>query len=192
MDLILASNNKDKLREVKRIMEPLGFSVKSQREAGIDLEADETGTTFAENSLIKAKALYDIVKCAVIADDSGLVVDALGGEPGVYSARYGGEGVDDIERCYLVINKLGNTPMEQRTARFVAVITYIDANGEVAQFEGKIEGKIGYERLGERGFGYDPIFLVGDRTLAEFTDDEKNAVSHRGNALRALKEYLEK
>ncbi len=191
MDLILASNNKDKLREVKRIMEPLGFSVKSQCEAVINLEAEETGTTFAENSYIKAKALYDIVKCPVIADDSGLVVDALGGEPGVYSARYGGEEVDDIERCYIVIRKLGDTPFEQRTARFVAVITYIDENGSSVQFEGKIEGKIGYERIGERGFGYDPIFVVGNRTLAEFQDDEKNAVSHRGNALRALKNYLE-
>ncbi|HIS24232.1 MAG TPA: RdgB/HAM1 family non-canonical purine NTP pyrophosphatase [Candidatus Faeciplasma gallinarum] len=190
MDLILASNNKDKLKEVKRILSPYGFNVKSQSEAGIHLEAEETGTTFAENSAIKAKALYDIIHKPVIADDSGLEVDALGKEPGVYSARYGGEGVDDIGRCYLVLNKLEGVPDSKRTARFVCVITYIDENGEMTQFDGKIEGRIGYERIGDNGFGYDPIFVVGDRTLAQYSEDEKNAVSHRGEALRKLEEYL--
>ncbi len=190
MDLILASNNKDKLREVKRILSPYGFEVKSQSEAGVHMEADETGTTFAENSAIKAKALYDILHTPTIADDSGLEVDALGGEPGVYSARYGGPEVDDIERCYLVMEKLKGVPDEKRTARFVCVITYIDENGEMTQFDGKIEGRIGYERVGDNGFGYDPIFMVGDRSLAEFSDDEKNAVSHRGTALRKLEEFL--
>ncbi len=190
MDLILASNNKDKLREVREVMCPLGYSVISQSEAGIHLEADENGTTFAENSLIKAKAIYDITHKAVIADDSGLCVDALGGEPGVYSARYGGEEVDDIGRCYLVIDRLNGVEDEKRTARFVAVITYIDEQGEVKQFEGRIEGRIGYERVGENGFGYDPIFMVGDRSLAQFSPDEKNAVSHRGNALRELEAYI--
>lgn len=190
MDLILASNNKDKLREVKRILAPYGYNVISQSEAGIHLEADETGTTFAENSAIKAKTIFDILHKPVIADDSGIEVDYLGGEPGVYSARYGGEGVDDIGRCYLILDRLKGVPDEQRTARFVAVITYIDKNGGMAQFEGKIEGRIGYERIGERGFGYDPIFMVGERTLAQFSDDEKNAVSHRGNALRKLEAYL--
>ena len=190
MDLILASNNKDKLREVKRILSPYGFKVKSQSEAGVHMEADETGTTFAENSAIKAKALYDILHAPTIADDSGLEVDALGGEPGVYSARYGGPEVDDIERCYLVMDKLKGVPDEKRTARFVCVMTYIDENGEMTQFDGKIEGRIGYERVGDNGFGYDPIFMVGDRSLAEFSDDEKNAVSHRGTALRKLEEFL--
>lgn len=190
MELILASNNKDKLREVKRILTPLGFSVKSQSEAGINFEAEETGTTFAENSAIKAKAIYDITHTAVIADDSGIVVDALNGEPGVYSARYGGEDVDDIGRCCLILDKLQGVPDEKRTARFVAVITYIDENGDTAQFEGRIEGRVGNERVGEHGFGYDPIFMVGDRSLAQFSDDEKNAVSHRGNALRELEKFL--
>lgn len=192
MKLILASNNKDKLREVKRILSPLGFEVMSQSEAGISLEAEETGSTFAENSAIKAKALFDIVHAPVIADDSGIVVDALGGEPGVYSARYGGEGVDDVGRCHLILDKLDGVADDQRTARFVAVITYIDQNGKVTQFEGRIEGKIGYRMCGENGFGYDPIFMVGERSLAEFSPDEKNAVSHRGNALRKLEEFLSK
>lgn len=190
MKLILASNNKDKLREFKEILEPLGFEVKSQREEGIVLEAEENGTTFAENSYIKAKALYDIAGCAVVADDSGLEVDYLGGEPGVYSARYGGDEVDDIGRCYLVLDKLKGVPDEKRTARFVAVITYINEKGESAQFKGTIEGRIGYERIGEHGFGYDPIFMVGDKSTAELDPEEKNAISHRGKALRALKEYL--
>lgn len=190
MKLILASNNKDKLREFKEILEPLGFEVKSQREEGIVLEAEENGTTFAENSYIKAKALYDIAHCAVVADDSGLEVDYLGGEPGVYSARYGGDEVDDIGRCYLVLDKLKGVPDEKRTARFVAVITYINEKGESAQFKGTIEGRIGYERIGEHGFGYDPIFMVGDRSTAELDPEEKNAISHRGKALRALKECL--
>ncbi len=192
MKLVLASNNKNKLREFKEILEPLGFDVTSQGEEGVNLDPDETGTTFEENSLIKAKALYDVVNCPVVSDDSGLEVDALGGEPGVYSARYGGSEVDDIDRCYIVIDKLKGVPDEKRTARFVAVITYIDCMGKVHQFRGTMEGRIGYERKGEHGFGYDPIFMVGDRSTAEIEPDEKNAISHRGNALRMLKEYLDK
>ncbi len=191
MELIFASNNLDKLREVKKIMEPAGFTVLSQREAGIELEADETGTTFSENSAIKAKALYELVKKSVIADDSGIEVDYLNKEPGVYSARYGGEGVDDVGRCELILSRLEGVEDSLRTARFVAVITYIDENGKMMQFEGRIEGRIGYKRIGDRGFGYDPIFMVGQRSLAEFTDSEKNAVSHRGEALRKLEKYLE-
>lgn len=191
MKLILASNNKDKLREFKEILEPLGFEIRSQREEGIDIEAEETGDTFFENSAIKARAVYDIAHTAVIADDSGLEVDYLGGEPGVYSARYGGEGVDDIGRCYLVLDKLKGVPDEQRTARFVAVISYIDDNGELYQFKGTIEGRIGYERRGEFGFGYDPIFMVGNKSTAELTPEVKNKISHRGIALMMLKKFLE-
>lgn len=192
MKLILASNNKDKLREFKEILEPLGFEICSQREEGINIEAEETGDTFFENSAIKARAVYDIAHCPVIADDSGLEVDYLGGEPGVYSARYGGEDVDDIGRCYLVLDKLKGVPDEKRTARFVAVISYIDQNGELSQFKGTIEGRIGYERIGEHGFGYDPIFMVGDKSTAQLDPEEKNKISHRGKALMLLKEFLEK
>lgn len=192
MKLILASNNKDKLREFKEILEPLGFEIRSQREEGINIEAEETGDTFFENSAIKARAVYDIAHCPVIADDSGLEVDYLGGEPGVYSARYGGEDVDDIGRCYLVLDKLKGVPDEKRTARFVAVISYIDQNGELSQFKGTIEGRIGYERIGDHGFGYDPIFMVGDKSTAQLDPEEKNKISHRGKALMLLKEFLEK
>lgn len=191
MKLILASNNKDKLREFKEILEPLGYEIRSQREEGIFVEADETGETFFENSEIKARAVYNIAHLPVIADDSGLEVDYLGGEPGVYSARYGGEGVDDIGRCYLVLDKLEGVPDEKRTARFVAVISYIDENGELSQFKGTIEGRIGYDRRGEHGFGYDPIFMVGDKSTAEISPEEKNKISHRGKALMMLKEFLE-
>ncbi len=192
MKLILASNNKDKLREFKEILEPLGYEIRSQREEGINIEAEETGETFFENSAIKAKAVYDIAHLPVISDDSGLEVDYLGGEPGVYSARYGGEEVDDIGRCYLVLDKLQGVPDEKRTARFVAVISYIDENGKLSQFRGTIEGRIGYERRGEHGFGYDPIFMVGDKSTAEISPEEKNKISHRGKALMMLKEFLEK
>lgn len=192
MKLILASNNKDKLREFKEILEPLGYEIRSQREEGINIEAEETGETFFENSAIKAQAVYDIAHLPVISDDSGLEVDYLGGEPGVYSARYGGEEVDDIGRCYLVLDKLQGVPDEKRTARFVAVISYIDENGKLSQFRGTIEGRIGYERRGEHGFGYDPIFMVGDKSTAEISPEEKNKISHRGKALMMLKEFLEK
>lgn len=189
MDLILASNNKDKLREVKRILSPYGFNVISQKEAGIDIDPDETGETFEENSAIKARAVYEIAKCAVIADDSGLEVDALGGEPGVYSARYGGTR-DDKAHNDLVLKKLEGVQDEKRTARFVCAITYIDENGTESHFLGKFEGRIGYEERGKNGFGYDPIFMVGNLSSAELSPDEKNAVSHRGKALRELEEYL--
>lgn len=188
--LLLASNNKNKLREFKEILEPLGFEVKSQAEEGIDLEPDETGVTFEENSYIKAKALYDETHCAVVADDSGLEVDYLGGEPGVYSARYGGD-VPHEEKCRIILEKLKGVPDEKRTARFVAAITYIDENGDCKQFRGTIEGRIGYEPRGTHGFGYDPIFMVGDKSTAELDPEEKNKISHRGKALAALKDYLD-
>ncbi len=187
--MILASSNPHKLREFREILEPLGCEVISQKDAGIDIEPEENGTTFAENSAIKARAIYDIAKCAVIADDSGLEVDALGGEPGVYSARYGGTR-DDIAHNDLVIKKLEGIPDEKRTARFVCAITYIDANGNESRFLGKFEGWIGYEMRGEHGFGYDPIFMVGDISSAEMSPEEKNAVSHRGKALRLLADYI--
>lgn len=190
MKMILASNNPEKLREVKEILTPYGITVISQSEAGINLEVDETGTTFAENSALKAKAVYDLTHTPVVADDSGIAVDALGGEPGVYSARYGGEGLDDVDRCKLLLKNMEGVPDDERTARFVCVITYFDENGEMHQFDGKIEGKIGYGMIGSNGFGYDPLFMVGERSLAEYTDDEKNNVSHRGNALRKLEAYL--
>ena len=187
--IILASSNQNKLREFKEILEPLGYEIISQRDAGIDIDPEETGTTFAENSAIKAKAVYEVAKCAVIADDSGLEVDYLNGEPGVYSARYGGTRDDKVHNK-IVLQKLEGVPDEKRSARFVAAISYIDDGGKLSQFIGKFEGRIGYEERGKNGFGYDPIFMVGDISSAEMTPEEKNAVSHRGKALRELAGYL--
>ncbi len=187
--IILASSNQNKLREFKEILEPLGYEIISQRDAGIDIDPEETGTTFAENSAIKAKAVYEVAKCAVIADDSGLEVDYLNGEPGVYSARYGGTRDDKVHNK-IVLQKLEGVPDEKRSARFVAAISYIDDDGRLSQFIGKFEGRIGYEERGKNGFGYDPIFMVGGISSAEMTPEEKNAVSHRGKALRELAGYL--
>lgn len=188
MNLILATNNKGKVKEYKEILEPLGFCITSQSEAGIDMEAEETGKTFSENAYIKAKAIYDIKKCYVLADDSGLVVDALDGRPGVYSARY----AEPEKRCDKILSELEEVPFDKRTARFVCSICLIKPNGDVLSVEGRCEGRIGYEKKGENGFGYDPIFLYGDKTLAQMSDDEKNSVSHRGNAAKALVAALNK
>ena len=189
MKLIIASNNKGKIREYKQLLEPFGYDVVSQREAGIDIEVEETGTTFAENSALKARAIYELKKCAVLADDSGLVVDALGGEPGVYSARYGGCD-NDADRVALILKKMSGVKNENRSAHFVCTIHFIKANGEEIAVEGRVYGKIGYEPLGENGFGYDPIFMYENKSFAQVSADVKNSVSHRANALKALIEKL--
>lgn len=189
MKLIIASNNKGKIREYKQILEPLGFEVLSQSEAGIDLEADETGTTFAENAAIKARAIFGMARCAVLADDSGLAVDALGGEPGVYSARYGGLKTAE-ERSQLVLEKLKGIPQDKRGAGFICCIHLILEDGREITVEGSCRGSIGYEPLGDNGFGYDPIFMQGDRSFAQISSDEKNRLSHRADALNKLIEKL--
>jgi XTP/dITP diphosphohydrolase len=189
MKLIIASNNKGKIREYKQLLEPFGYDVVSQSEAGINIEVEETGTTFAENSALKAQAIYDLTKSAVLADDSGLVVDALGGEPGVYSARYGGCD-NDADRVALILDKMKNIGQEDRTAHFVCTICFIKENGEHIAVEGRVYGKIGYEPLGENGFGYDPIFMYEGKSFAQLSAEDKNRVSHRANALKALTEKL--
>lgn len=188
--IIFASNNKGKIRELKDILSPLGIEVVSQREAGFDIEADETGTTFAENSAIKAKAIYELAKIPVLADDSGLCVDALDGQPGVYSHRFAGENATDEEKCRYILEKLENISDEKRTARFICDMCFIDENGREYHAEGRCEGKIGKEEKGNNGFGYDPIFVVGNRTLAELEEAEKNKISHRAEALKKMKEIL--
>ena len=190
MKVILASNNKNKIREMQQILSPFGMEVLSQREAGADFEVEETGTTFAENAELKAKAVYERLGCAVIADDSGLAVDALNGAPGVYSHRYAGENATDEERCQKLLHELADVPAEKRTARFLCEICYLEENGEKHFFTGSCEGVIGTEPKGENGFGYDPVFYSGGKSLAEMTDDEKNQISHRGNALRLFQKYL--
>ena len=188
MKIILASNNKNKLREFSEILNPMGYEVITQAEAGADIEAEENGTTFEENSYIKAKAAYDLTKLPVIADDSGLEVDALNGEPGIYSARY----AEPDKLCETVLEKMKDVPDEKRTARFVCVLCYINENGEHFTVRGTCEGKIGYEQKGTNGFGYDPIFMYGEKSFAELTAEEKNSVSHRADALRKFKQTLQK
>lgn len=189
MKLVIASNNKGKIREYKELLEPLGYKVVSQSEAGVDIEVEETGTTFAENSALKARAIYERLGCAVLADDSGLEVEALSGEPGVFSARYGGLSSQE-ERTALVLEKLEGVPEEKRGARFVCTIHFISPEiGEIT-VEGEVRGRIGEEPVGENGFGYDPIFMYGERSFAQISAEEKNAVSHRAEALRKLIEAL--
>lgn len=185
MKLILATNNKGKVKEFKEILTPLGFDVVSQSEAGIDIEVEETGTNFEENAVLKAKAVYDIAKTYVIADDSGLEVDALDKKPGIYSARYEGLKTPH-ERNMRILEQLNGVEDEKRTARFVCTICFIRDNGEINTVRGTCEGKIGFEEKGTNGFGYDPIFVYKDRTLAQMSEDEKNSISHRGNAIKEL------
>lgn len=187
MKLILATNNKGKVKEYKEIFSPLGYEVFSQGEAGINIDVEETGKTFSENAYLKAKAIYDITRSYVLADDSGLEVSALDGRPGIYSARYAPEG----KRCEKILDEMKEVPDDKRQARFVCSICLICADGRKITAEGYCNGKIGYEKKGNNGFGYDPIFIYdNDRTLAQMTDDEKNAVSHRGKAVENLVEIL--
>lgn len=190
MNIILASNNKNKLREVKEILLPLGINVKSQSEAGIDIEVDETGTTFEENAALKAEAVYSIAGCPVISDDSGLEVDALDGQPGVYSHRYAGPDATDKDRCKKLLDNLKDVKEEDRQARFVCAICYINQAGKKTLIRGTCEGRIGFSEKGENGFGYDPVFMLNDRSFAELSHDEKNKISHRADALAKLYEIL--
>ncbi len=192
MKFILATHNKKKCEEMQRILSPLGIEVYTAEMLGLTLtDAEETGTTFAENALIKAESGCKESNYPCIADDSGLCVDALGGEPGVYSARYsGGHGDDEANNQKLLAN-LKDVPDEKRTAHYVCAICVCFPNGEKIELEGKCEGKIGYTKIGDGGFGYDPIFMVGEKSMAELTSEEKDKISHRGSALRKLVKALE-
>lgn len=185
--IVFATNNENKLREAREILAPLGIEVLSQTQAGADCDPEENGATFAENAMIKAKAVYDCVKMPVFADDSGLCVDALGGRPGVYSARYAPKG----QECGKLLSELANVPDGDRQAAFRCVIAYVDGDAEFT-VSGDVQGKIGYEEKGVNGFGYDPVFMVGEKSMAEMTPEEKNKISHRGAALRALYDVLDK
>ena len=191
MKLVLASKNKKKLAEMNDILSQLGVEVCSEAEAGVDVEVEETGTTFEENSLLKAKAVMRASGLPAIADDSGLCVDVLNGAPGVYSARYGGEGLDDTGRYRLLLDNMrGQMP---RTAKFVSVITCCFPNGDVLTARGECPGTIAFAPMGEGGFGYDPVFFLPERkkTFAQLSPGEKNAVSHRGKALELFRKKLE-
>ena len=190
MKLVLASKNQKKLTEMEEILSHLGVEVCLQSEVGVDVDVEETGTTFEENSLLKAKAVMEASGLPAIADDSGLCVDALGGAPGVYSARYGGPGLDDVGRYRLLLENMKGQP---RAARFVSVITCCFPNGDVLTARGECPGTIAFAPMGEGGFGYDPVFFVPGlkKTFAQLTPEDKNAISHRGKALEAFKVKLE-
>ena len=193
MKMILASNNAHKMSEMRAILADLGVELLSQREAGCDFEVDETGTTFEENAYLKAIAVTRVTGMPAIADDSGLEVDYLNGEPGVYSARYSGSHEHtDAQRNEYLLKKLEGVPLEQRTARFVSSICCTFPNGDVLRARGTMEGKILFAPEGKNGFGYDPLFLADGQSVTNglLTAEQKNAISHRGKALRMLQEEL--
>lgn len=190
MQIIVATNNEGKVREFSRIFAPFGLQAVPQKAVLPDCKVEETGTTFAENAYLKAQAVHHLTGQAVVADDSGLCVDALHGGPGVYSARYGGSS-SYPEKIAKLVQALEGVPMDQRTARFVAHICYISQDGTRTDFEESCEGIIGTAPKGNRGFGFDPIFFVGGKSFAELPDQEKDALSHRGKALQKLAAYLE-
>ncbi len=191
MHLILATNNQNKLREIREMLSGTGWNVLSQKEAGIELDVEENGTTFAENAALKAKAIWNAAKqngtpCYVLADDSGLVVDALNGGPGVYSHRYAGEHATDEDRMAKLLTELAHTPDGQRGAHFACVMCLMDENGQQHLCEGRVNGEILWECRGDNGFGYDPIFGYEGRSFAELSAEEKNAISHRRRALERI------
>ena len=193
MKLVVASNNAHKITELNAILSQLGMEVVSQREAGVHVEPEENGTTFEENSYIKAKAVMEATGLPALADDSGIAVDALNGEPGIYSARYGfDESLDDWGRLQLLLKNTENVPDGQRQAKFVCVITMVTPEGQTIQARGEIHGELLRAPAGENGFGYDPIFYYppAGMTTAQMAPEEKNKVSHRANALRVFYDKL--
>lgn len=192
-EAIIATHNPGKVKEFKEILEPRGYDVKSLAEIGFKEEIEETGHTFEENAILKAEAVAKAVNKMVIADDSGLSIDNLGGRPGVYSARYAGEQKDDQANIEKVLSELKGIEKEQRTARFRCALAVSIPGEETKTVEGHVEGYIAEEPRGEYGFGYDPIFIVKDKdkTMAELTSDEKNKISHRADALKKLSKLLE-
>ena len=190
--IIFATGNEGKLREIREIMSDLDVEILSMKEAGIHADIVENGTTFEENAAIKARTVCELTGTIVLADDSGLEIDALNKEPGIYSSRYMGEDTSYRIKNAALIERLKGVPDEKRTARFVCAAAAAFPDGTVKIVRGVMEGRIGYEEKGENGFGYDPIFFLPEYgcTSAELTREEKNRISHRGKALRALKEVL--
>ncbi|MGV3488377.1 MAG: XTP/dITP diphosphatase [Tuberibacillus sp.] len=190
--VLIASKNEGKVKEFKRLLSPLGLEVASLNDYSESPDVEETGTTFQENARLKAEAISEKYECMAISDDSGLVIDALGGAPGVYSARYAGEEKDDQKNIEKVLSELDGVPMEKRTAHFVCVLA-VSRPGEPTFFvEGECHGLIATAPSGDGGFGYDPIFYVPEigKTFAELTSDAKNRISHRARALKKLESRL--
>ena len=193
MKVVLASKNKHKLEEISRITERFGFELILQSELGVDIDVEENGSTFEENSFIKAEAVMKATGLTALADDSGICVDALNGEPGIYSARYGfDDSLDDWGRLQLLLKNTENVPDGQRQAKFVCVITMVTPEGRTIQARGEIHGELLRQPRGENGFGYDPIFYYPPFgvTTAEMSAEDKNKVSHRANALNIFNEKL--
>lgn len=190
--IIFATGNEGKMREIREILASLPVEVLSMKEAGIQADIIEDGKTFEENAVIKAKTIAQLSKEIVLADDSGLVIDYLNGEPGIYSARYMGEDTSYRIKNGNLIQRLEGVSDEKRTARFVCAIAAAFPDGTVLTTEGTVEGRIGYEEKGENGFGYDPIFYLPEYgcTTAQLTEEKKNEISHRGKALRKMAEKL--
>ena len=190
MKFIIATHDKKKLAEMERILNPIGIEVSTAQLQ----EVDETGTTFAENAYLKANAACKETGLPAIADDSGLAVDSLNGAPGIYSARYAGEHATDLQKMEKLLYELKDVPKEKRTARFVCSICCVFPNGDCITAEGTCEGTIAFELTGDGGFGYDPIFLVGEQSFGQLSNEEKDRMSHRGKALmlfsQKLQEYL--
>ena len=191
--IIFATGNADKMKEIRMILENLGIPVSSMKEAGIDVDIVEDGTTFEENAMIKAEAIAKLTDAIVLADDSGLEIDYLNKEPGIYSARYAGTDTSYEIKNNLLLQRLEGVPDEKRTARFVCAIAAVFPDGSKETVRGTIEGRIGYEIAGEHGFGYDPIFYLPEYgcTTAELDPEKKNELSHRGKALRLMREIIE-
>ena len=194
MQVVIATSNRHKVEEIKTALDFPGWEFLTLSQVTGYPEPEEDADTFAGNALIKARAAHEATGMAALADDSGLVVDALDGRPGVYSARYAGVHGDDAANNAKVLAELEGVPDEQRTGRFVCALAFVDENGNEITVEGAVEGRIGYELRGSEGFGYDPMFMPEafgfEKSLAEVSQDEKNVISHRGNALRILKEKL--
>lgn len=193
--IIFATGNQNKMKEIKMILSDLGMEILSMKEAGIDVDVEENGTTFEENALIKARAIAERLPSDVIlADDSGLEIDYLNKEPGIYSARYAGKDTSYDIKNQMLIDRLEGVPDEKRTARFVCAIAAVFPDGTEEVVCEAMEGRIGYKIAGANGFGYDPIFYLPEfgMTSAEITPEQKNEVSHRGKALRSMRKVMEK
>ena len=192
--IIFATGNEDKMKEIRRILADPSLEILSLKDAGIHADIDENGKSFEENAMIKAEAISKMTGEIVLADDSGLEIDYLNKEPGIYSARYMGEDTSYHIKNANLIQRLEGVPEEQRTARFVCAIAAVLPDGRELTTRAAIEGRIGYDEKGKNGFGYDPIFYVPEfgKTTAELTEEEKNQVSHRGKALQLMKEELKK
>lgn len=191
--IIFATKNNHKMKEIREILDGLGYEILSMTEAGVDIEVVEDGTTFEENALIKSRTIRDFVKDAIVlSDDSGLEVDYLNGQPGIYSARWMGEDTSYDIKNQKLLDLLEGVPEEDRTARFVCALAAAFPDGTDKVVRGTIEGIVGYASAGENGFGYDPIFFVPEYkcTTAEMTPEQKNEISHRGKALRMISQYL--